>query len=99
MRYSFLMVWLSAALLWACGGSEPKAPVLSITPAGTQTVSGPTVITANQSTVTWSMTGAGSLSGTTGAQVVYQPPPIANVATPASATVTAAANGQTASVT
>jgi penicillin amidase len=90
-------------LLWACG-SEP-GPTLTLTPSGTQTISAPITITAGPPTlapsVTWSLSGPGTLSGTSGPAVVYRPPPLSNVgisSTP-TATVTATAKGQTASLT
>src|SRR5216684_4624823 len=103
---SMLMRQLAAAsvvgtLLWACG-SEP-GPTLTLTPSGTQTISAPITITAGPPTlaasVTWSFSGPGTLSGTSGPAVVYRPPPLSNVTNPPTATVTATAKGQTASLT
>jgi penicillin amidase len=84
-----------AAGLVACSGSDNTPQTkLSITPSGTQSITGPTLITASEADVTWAATGGGTLSGTTGKEVTYQPP-----GGSATATVTATANGQTASVT
>ncbi len=92
--------FLFQALLCACAGIEsPTPPALTISPSGTQTVNGPTVITASRSDAAWSLTGPGSLSGTSGREVIYRPPPAVNAATPPTATVTATASGQTATVT
>jgi penicillin G amidase len=83
----------------ACSGSETST-TLSVSPSGAQTISGPTLITASPadlaSEVTWSLSGPGSLSGTTGQSVVYRPPVPAD---PSPATVTASARGQSATVT
>jgi penicillin amidase len=89
-----------AAVTFACAGTEPKPP-LTVTPANTATASGPVLIKAGPGDVaagvTWSLTGAGTLSDTSGPQTVYRPPqPLST--TPQTATVTASANGQTASV-
>ena len=86
-------------VLTACAGSEP-APTLTLTPSGNQTISGPVAINAGPPQiapeVTWSLTGPGSLSGTAGQAVTYRPPV---PATPGqTATVTASARGQTATV-
>src|SRR6266852_742172 len=85
-----------AAGLWTCGnGSTP----LSISPSGPQNISGPTVITATSNATPWSLAGPGSLSASTGRQTSYRPPATVSTSTPPTATVTAAANSQTASVT
>jgi penicillin amidase len=95
MRKSFAVAGLS--LLFACAGSESK-PALTITPNGTQTIHGPTEISASEADVTWSISsGPGSLSvptGQTSQNVIYHP-----AGTTGTATVTASANGQTATVT
>ncbi len=87
-----------AAVTWSCAGSEP-APKLFITPA-TANASGPLLLKAGPGSlagsVTWSLSGPGSLSDTSGPQTIYRPPaPISTTAQ--SATVTAAAAGQTTS--
>ena len=88
----------ASVLIAACAGSEPQ-PTLSISPSGSQTVSGPVLITASPielaNEVTWSLSGPGTLSGTSGHEVTYRPPVPAS-ASPA--TVTATARGQTATV-
>jgi penicillin amidase len=93
------MLAAASVLLAACAGSEPQ-PKLSISPSGSQTATGPVLITASPvelaSEVTWSLSGPGTLSNTTGHDVTYRPP-VPAVATPA--TVTATARGQTATVT
>src|SRR5213082_3439109 len=85
------------AVLAACAGSEPQ-PTLTITPSGNQTVSGPVTITAGPvelaNEVTWSTTVPGTISGDKGPSVVYHPPPSTQPVT-----VTAAARGQTKTVT
>src|SRR5437016_14165045 len=84
----------------ACSGSETPA-TLSISPSGAQNISGPTLITASPlplaNEVSWSLTGPGTLSDTSGSSVVYQPPAAADVSQ--TATVTATAQGQTKTVT
>ncbi|MGE5049660.1 MAG: penicillin acylase family protein, partial [Deltaproteobacteria bacterium] len=93
------MLAAASVLLAACAGSEPQ-PKLSISPTGSQTITGPVLITASPielaNEVTWSLSGSGTLSNTTGHDVTYRPP-VPAVATPA--TVTATARGQTATVT
>src|SRR3989454_7185639 len=85
------------AVLAACAGSEPQ-PILTITPSGNQTASGPVTITAGPlelaNEVTWSTTAPGTISGDKGPSVVYHPPPSTQPVT-----VTAAARGQTKTVT
>jgi penicillin amidase len=93
MRKSFVVVCLSSAVI-ACSGSDSTTPALTVTPSGTQNVTGPTLITASEADVTWTVSGGGTLSGSTGEQVVYQPP-----AGSTTATVTATAGNRTASVT
>src|SRR5256885_164801 len=84
-------------VLAACAGSEPE-PALTITPSGNQTASGPVTITAGPvsiaNEVTWTTTVAGTISGDKGPSVVYHPPPSTQPVT-----VTAAARGQTKTVT
>jgi len=97
--------WAAAAgclvggALFGCGGSTPPA-TLAVAPSGTVQVAGPTLFTAtvqhSGSTVTWTLTGPGSLSATTGLEVVYQPPsPIGCTQT---ATLTAQIDRATATV-
>src|SRR5438132_6143580 len=85
------------AVLAACAGSEPQ-PTLTITPSGNQTASGPVTIAAGPaelaSEVTWSTTVPGTISGDKGPSIVYHPPPSTQPVT-----VTAAARGQTKTVT
>jgi penicillin amidase len=82
-----------------CGHSKPDAS-LSIAPAGTQgvlQVTGPTnfsaVLVDRAEEVTWTLTGGGTLSSTTGAHVVFVPP-----TGTATETLTATAGGLTASI-
>ena len=84
--------------LVACSGGEPVTP-LTVNPYEVQTVAGPTVFTATPPNlaVTWTLTGPGSLSGTTGRQVTYRPPSPVDPAQ--KATVTATSGAQTSSVT
>ena len=86
--------------LAACSGDEPK-PTLTISPSGAQTASGPVTVTASPAElandVTWALNGPGTISGDKGIAVVYRPPVPANPAQ--TATVTATARGQTATVT
>ena len=85
--------------LCACGGGTPS-PSLAISPAGPLKIAGPVsllaVATHSQSAVTWSLVGPGSLSGTAGREVVYQPP--SPIGCSQSATVTAQIDGATAGV-
>jgi hypothetical protein len=84
--------------VWAsgCGGSGATGPVVSVSP-GTLTVStgdGATTFAAVLSNgaiapVTWTLTGGGSISTTSGAQTSYQPPPLG--ASAGTATVRASA--------
>src|SRR5260370_17302298 len=85
-----------AAGLWTCG---KESTPLSISPSGPQNISGPTVITATSYDTTWTLAGPGSLSASNGRQTTYRPPATLSTSSPPSPTVTAAANGQTASVT
>src|SRR6266446_2926175 len=84
-------------IVTACSGSDETPVTLNITPSGAQTISGPTLITASPlplaNEVAWSLSGPGTLSGTSGPSVVYQPPAAADVSQ--LATVTATARGQT----
>src|SRR3954465_6628550 len=93
------MLAVASVLLAACSNSEPQ-PTLTLSPTGSQTISGPVLITASPvelaNEVIWSLAGPGTLSGTTGPSVTYRPPVPAD---PAAATVTATARGQTATVT
>src|SRR4051794_70780 len=93
-----MLATAASVLLAACAGSEPP-PTLSISPNGPQTASGPVLITASpialSNEVTWSLSGPGTLSNTTGREVTYRPPVPASSSP---ATVTAAARGQTATV-
>jgi penicillin amidase len=96
MRHNFVVVCLSSAFLAACAGSQPAA-VLTITPSGTQVAAGPTTITASEADVTWTVTGAGTLSGTSGIAVIYRP---VTSTTPGIGTVTATTtDGRSATVT
>ena len=98
MRHSF--GFLLGAVLCSCAGSEP-APTLTVSPSGTVQSAGPTLFTAGPASlagdVRWGLVGPGSISGTTGATVVYRP------ATPVdpsqTATLTATAQGQAVTVT
>src|SRR3954469_5010984 len=94
------MLAVASVLLAACSNSEPQ-PTLTLSPTGSQTISGPVLITASPvelaNEVIWSLAGPGTLSGTTGPSVTYRPPVPADTTTPA--TVTATARGQTATVT
>ncbi|HZR08364.1 MAG TPA: penicillin acylase family protein [Myxococcales bacterium] len=91
---------MSVLFFAACSGDEPK-PTLTISPSGAQTASGPVTVTASpaelSNDVTWALTGPGTISGNKGLAVVYRPPVPANPAQ--TATVTATALGQTATVT
>ena len=95
-----LLAAVFVLFLAACSGDEPK-PTLTISPSGAQTASGPVTVTASPAElandVTWSLNGPGTISGDKGIAVVYRPPVPANPAQ--TATVTATARGQTATVT
>ncbi|MGZ6125347.1 MAG: penicillin acylase family protein, partial [Myxococcales bacterium] len=88
-----------SVILAACAGTEAP-PTLTITPSGNQPAPGPVTINAGPPQiapeVTWSLSGPGSLSGTAGQAVTYRPPVPANPSQ--TATVTASARGQTATV-
>jgi penicillin amidase len=68
---------LLGALAFGCGDTDPD-PALSITPSGTVTVTGPTkfsaVLVNTNAEVTWTVTGDGTLSATSGLHVIYTPP-------------------------
>jgi hypothetical protein len=90
-----LEIATSVLLALACHGPN-SGPQITISPRGVVKISGPQVFTATVlntfDTVTWTLTGPGTLSGTTGYQVSYRPPaPIG--AAPAMATVTASVAG------
>src|SRR5260221_7915193 len=88
-----------AAILFLALSCENKGTPLTISPSGTQTISGPTDVTSDTFDTDWSLTGPGSLSPLHGKTTTYQPPAVVSAAAPTTATVTAAAHGQTASVT
>ncbi len=79
-------------LLTACPGGGGGTPSLAISPKPS-TVTAGTVVTFNATlsnatgTINWTLSGAGSLSATTGTSVTYTAP--ASVPTPASVTLTA----------
>lgn len=88
-------------ILAAPRGAVP-APTLTVSPTtATVNVGGAAIpfsatLTNSNATVNWSLTGAGSLSGTTGANVNYTPPATGTAGT---ATLTASAAGLTANAT
>ena len=88
---------LVASLLAACSSSTSN-PQLTVTPSGAVTTTGPTIFTspATGQTVTWALSGPGSLSATTGNSVVYTPPAAPGLGK--TATLTASAGGATATV-
>jgi penicillin amidase len=92
MRKSFAVAGLS--LLFACAGTEPT-PALTVTPSGSQTIHGPTAVSASEPDVAWSLSGTGTLSGTTGQQVIFHPP----TGTASTKVIATAADGRTANVT
>jgi len=65
--------------------------------AGDPAVAFTATLTGSSATVTWSLTGPGTVAPSQGTTTSYTPP--ATVATPTSATLTASAAGQTATVT
>jgi hypothetical protein len=78
MRVGLAGLLLVGVLAVGCNDvTHPTSLVL--TPGGTVTVTGPTSFQAvamnTGAPVTWSVTGGGTLSGTTGEWVVYRPPP------------------------
>jgi hypothetical protein len=89
------MVWL------ACGGSS--SPGLVITPSTLAVTAGSTpagftaTLTGSSSTISWSLTGPGTLGATTGTTTSYSPP--TSVAAATTATITATAGTFTASAT
>jgi penicillin amidase len=95
VRLLAAIVFLAAGP-WACG---KELTPLRISPSGSANISGPTVITSASGDTTWTLTGPGSLSVSSGSQTTYRPPATLGISAPVTATVTATANGQTASVT
>ena len=100
MRTRMLAAAVSAVVV-ACASGRSSEPTLSISPSGNQPAPSSVLITASPAElaneVTWSLSGPGSLSGDKGGNVVYRPPvPVTGSQT---ATVTASARGQTATVT
>ncbi len=88
---------LTIALFCGCGGSSgssSKPTSITVSPSGTVQVTGSTLFTATVvntgAPVTWALAGPGSLSGTTGPEVVYRPPPQVGTATASVLTATAA---------
>lgn len=103
--FSLCLVLASAMVgLSACGDQNPPAtPTLTVSPlAITVTAGGPgqafTATLANSTNdITWTLTGSGALSTTTGATTEYTPP--ATVTVQETATLTATAGTLTASAT
>ncbi len=93
--------WLVGMVLVGCGTKVVTPPTVTLTPSGTVQATGPVTFTATASgtgaPVTWSLAGPGSLSGTTGPQVVYRPPAAPGIGS--SATLTATAGAASASAT
>src|SRR5438105_302543 len=89
---------LAATLLLGMGCAK-QVTLLKISPSGNQTIGGPTDITSDSFDTAWTLTGPGSLSTLHGHMTTYNPPATVSAGAPTTATVTAAANGQTASVT
>ena len=94
---------LSARLV-AQGGTptptpNPTAPTMSVSPHTVATIvgSGPTTITAavtnSTAVVTWTLTGPGTLSATTGNQITYTPPASATSGTTATVKATLGTTG------
>ncbi len=81
------------------GTSTPPAPTLSITPSATTTTSSGTTValhaaqTHSTSTPAWTLSGPGSLSASTGADVTYTPPDAESFTQAGTATVSVAADG------
>lgn len=102
LRYRIVTAACVLSAFVGCAHPADPGPELSITPsgtAGTVVVAGPTsfdaILRNTNAEITWSVSGSGALSGTTGLHVVYQPP-----AGTATATLTAkTADGLTATVT
>ena len=85
MRTAFAVLLSVLGSVWVlgCGSSGASGPVVSVSP-GTLSVTtgdGATTFAAILSNgavdpVTWTLTGPGTISATTGAQTSYQPPPL-----------------------
>lgn len=99
-----IAVACTATLLFvACSGSKDSPPAVTLTvatSAASVDAGGPPVtVTANlqnsSASISWQLTGPGSISPSTGATTTYTPP--ATVTSAATATVTASAAGLTAS--
>lgn len=79
----FLVAVLGVVCALGCGGSGTSGPVVSVSPLTftASTGDGATTFAAALSNgavdpVTWTLTGPGSISSTTGDQTSYQPPPL-----------------------
>ena len=98
MRVGLAGVCLVGLLAVGCNSSSKAPPSLTLSPGGTVTVLGPKTFQATAvntgGPVTWSLTGAGTLSATSGEWVVYRPP--ATPAVGATAKLTATSGGLTA---
>ena len=94
---------LSSALLVACsgggGGGDGSGPSLSVTPSSTSTTPGGgtvtlhATLTGGSATPTWTLTGPGTLSATSGTDVIYTAPTTTPGNEAATATITANASG------
>jgi len=89
MRTSPAVLVTVISCVWAagCGGSGASGPVVSVTPATipVSTGDGATIFAASLSNgaiepVTWTLTGPGTLSTTSGLQTNYLPPPLGSSA-------------------
>jgi penicillin G amidase len=99
MRVGLVGACLVGLMAVGCTESREATPSLTLSPGGTVTVMGSTTFEATAVNtgggITWSLTGPGSLSGTTGRWVVYRPP--ATPAVGATATLTATSGASSAS--
>src|SRR5512137_1814368 len=99
MRVGLVGACVVGLLAVGCNESRSAPPSLTLSPSGTVTVMGPTTFEATavntDAGITWTLTGAGSLSASTGQWVVYRPP--ATPAVGATATLTATSGAYTAS--
>ena len=87
--------WLVGMVLVGCGTKVVTPPAVTLSPSGTVQATGPVTFTASASNtgapVTWSLAGPGSLSGSTGPQVVYRPPAVPGTGSSATLTATSGA--------
>lgn len=99
LRRSAVMGCVVGWLLSGCQSSSNEQVSIALSPEGRVAVNGPVLFTATvkgaADVPTWSLSGPGSLSGTSGVAVTYRPP--STLASAETAEITASAGGASAS--